>query len=222
MGRLNVLRDIEHLAHLVASALPASASGTKAIFFQNAERPEDRASGYLEAIETRRDPTLKRGATSLGLPRSKDAACLCGLHAPVPSVREFWRLPSAPGTSVEIRSDAMPDEAVTKVLTFEIERHGDSAVVVCHGRMIHGACDEVYEAVKPVLTETKHILIDLGDVVYVDSMGLATLMRIYVSARSCGCGMKLEHLGKQVRNVLSMTNLLSVFAQAESDNITVA
>jgi hypothetical protein len=32
----------------------------------------------------------------------------------------------------------------------------------------------------------------------------------------------LLHLGKQVRNALSMTNLLSVFARAEDDNITIA
>jgi anti-sigma B factor antagonist len=32
----------------------------------------------------------------------------------------------------------------------------------------------------------------------------------------------LLHLGKQVRNVLKMTNLLSVFAQAEEHGITIA
>ena len=116
----------------------------------------------------------------------------------------------------------MPDEAVTKVLTFEIERHGESAVVVCHGRMIYGVCDELYQAVKPVLTETKHLTINLADLTYVDSMGLGTLMRIYVSSRSAGCGMKLEHLGKQVRNVLSITHLLGVLGEAEGDNIPMA
>jgi anti-sigma B factor antagonist len=116
----------------------------------------------------------------------------------------------------------MPEDAVTKVLTFEIERNGQSAVVRCHGRLVAGVGDEFYNAVKALLPDTKDILIDLADLSYVDSMGLGTLVRLYVSARQAGCRITLEHLGKQVRNVLSMTNLLSVFAHAEDHNITVA
>lgn len=116
----------------------------------------------------------------------------------------------------------MPDEAPAKVLTFEIERNGESAVVKCHGRLIAGYCDELYQKVKPVLSETKDVTIDLAELTYVDSMGLGTLVRIYVAGRKTGCRTTVQHLGKQVRNILSMTNLLSVFAQAEGDNITVA
>ncbi len=116
----------------------------------------------------------------------------------------------------------MPDEAPAKILSFEIERNGESAVVRCHGRLVAGVSDELYQAVKPLLTETKEVTIDLADLTYVDSMGLGTLVRIYVSARPTGCRLQLQHLGKQLRNVLKMTNLLSVFAQAEGDNITIA
>src|ERR1700744_6062080 len=119
-------------------------------------------------------------------------------------------------------SKAMPDEAPAKIMTFEIERNGESAIVKCQGRMVQGVCDELYQAVKPMLADTKQLTIDLAELTYVDSMGLGTLMRIYVSSRSAGCQMTVQHLGKQVRNVLSMTNLLSVLARAEDDNITIA
>ena len=116
----------------------------------------------------------------------------------------------------------MPDEAEVKVLTFEIERTGESAVVRCHGRLVAGVADELHHAVKPILSETKNLTIDLAELTYVDSMGLGTLMRIYVSGRTADCRVTVQHLGKQVRNLLTMTNLLSVLARAEEDNITVA
>ena len=116
----------------------------------------------------------------------------------------------------------MPEEAPAQTFTFDIERNGDAAVVKCHGRLVSGVGDEFYQAVKPVLSETKAVTIDLADLTYIDSMGLGTLVRIYAHARSVSCKVTLLHLGKQVRNVLSMTNLLAVFARAEDDNITIA
>ena len=116
----------------------------------------------------------------------------------------------------------MPDPAAPTAFTFEIERNGSSAVVKCHGRLVAFAGDDLYKAVKPLLPETKQMAIDLHDLTFIDSMGLGTLVRIYVSARQSGCQLTLEHLGKQVRNVLRITNLLSVFAHTEDHNITIA
>ena len=115
----------------------------------------------------------------------------------------------------------MPEES-EKVLTFEIERDGDTAVVKCHGRLVLGASEELYQAVKHLLPQTKVVVIDLAELTYVDSMGLGTLVRLYASSRQEGCEFKLLHLGKQLRNVLRMTNLLSVFGQAEDHGINIA
>lgn len=109
-----------------------------------------------------------------------------------------------------------------KVLTFEIERDGDTAVVKCHGRLVLGTSEELYQAVKHLLPQTKSVVIDLADLAYVDSMGLGTLVRLYASSRQEGCEFKLLHLGKQLRNVLKMTNLLSVFSQAEDHGVNIA
>jgi anti-sigma B factor antagonist len=53
-------------------------------------------------------------------------------------------------------------------------------------------------------------------------MGLGALVRLYSTAKQTGCEFKLLHLGKQLRNVLKMTNLLSVLGQAEDHGINVA
>ena len=115
----------------------------------------------------------------------------------------------------------MPEKS-EKVLSFEIERDGDSAVVKCHGRLVAGTTEEFYEEVKRLLPETKVVVVDLAELIYVDSSGLGTLVRLHASARKLGCDFRLLHLGKQLRNVLKLTNLLSVFAQAEDHGITIA
>jgi anti-sigma B factor antagonist len=115
----------------------------------------------------------------------------------------------------------MPEEE-EKVLTYEIERDGDTAVVKCHGRLVAGATEELYREVKDLLPQSKMVVVDLAELTYVDSSGLGTLVRLYSSARKLGCEFKLLHLGKQLRNLLRLTNLLSVFGDAEDHGITIA
>jgi anti-sigma B factor antagonist len=113
-------------------------------------------------------------------------------------------------------------EESEKVLTFEIERDGDTAVVKCHGRLVAGTTPELYEEVKQLLPQAKVVVVDLAELTYVDSAGLGSLVRLHASARRLGCEFKLLHLGKQLRNLLKLTNLLSVFSQAEDHGITIA
>ena len=115
----------------------------------------------------------------------------------------------------------MPEES-EKVLAFEIEREGDTAVVKCHGRLVAGTTEALYQEVKDLLPQTKVVVVDLAALTYVDSTGLGTLVRLHASARKLGCDFKLLHLGKQLRNLLKLANLLSVFSQAEDHGITIA
>jgi anti-sigma B factor antagonist len=113
-------------------------------------------------------------------------------------------------------------EELEKVLTFEIEREGETAVVKCHGRLVAGTTEELYVEVKVLLAREKTLVVDLADLTYVDSSGLGTLVRLQASARKQGCEFKLLHLGKQLRNLLKLTNLLSVFSQVEDHGINIA
>jgi anti-sigma B factor antagonist len=115
----------------------------------------------------------------------------------------------------------MPEEQ-DKGLTLAIERDGDTAIVKCHGRLVAGATEELYREVKDLLPQTKMVVVDLAELTYVDSSGLGTLVRLHASARKQGCELKLLHLGKQLRNLLKLTNLLSVFSQVEDHGITIA
>jgi anti-sigma B factor antagonist len=42
-------------------------------------------------------------------------------------------------------------------------------------------------------------------------MGIGTLVRLYVSAKAAGCSLELVNLSGQIRNLLGITNVLSLF-----------
>ena len=116
----------------------------------------------------------------------------------------------------------MPEEAPAKPLSYEVFREGEVAFVKCHGRLVAGLTDDFYADLKEVASTCQLLTLDLKDLTYVDSMGLGTLVRLYVHARGAGCELKLLHLGKQVKNLLTLTNLLATLASAEEHGINVA
>ena len=104
----------------------------------------------------------------------------------------------------------MTDKAVAFWL--DIARSGDTATVRCHGKLIAGLDDILYREVKQLMPQCKCIVLDLTDLMRMDSMGLGALVRLYVSARSAGCSLELVNLSKQVRMLLKTANLLSAFS----------
>lgn len=108
----------------------------------------------------------------------------------------------------------MPEAVAEPVLWTEIERPSPNLVVVhCHGRLVSGGADDLlYRTVKELIPTTPRIVLDLADLKHTDSMGLGTLVRLYVGAKSAGCKLELMHLNKQIRNLLGLTGLFNVFA----------
>jgi anti-sigma B factor antagonist len=65
--------------------------------------------------------------------------------------------------------------------------------------------------VKDLLKNTSQIVLDLGDVTYIDSGGLGTLVALYASARKIGGDVKLARVGRRAMEVLQMTKLVTLF-----------
>jgi anti-anti-sigma factor len=105
----------------------------------------------------------------------------------------------------------MSAAATPPPFTFEIEDHGSTAVVRCRGKLMAGFTDLLYVQVSQLLPTHTRLILDLSDLTHMDSMGLGALVRIYVSARTKGCSLELRNLGKKVRELLIMTNLLPAF-----------
>ena len=106
----------------------------------------------------------------------------------------------------------MPTATAEPVLTLEIQHCPEQTVVVrCHGRLIAGSTDVLSTAVHELIPQSKRIILNLAGLKHTDSMGLGSLVRLYVSAKSGGCSLELMHLSKQIQHLLGLTNMLSVF-----------
>jgi anti-sigma B factor antagonist len=109
----------------------------------------------------------------------------------------------------------MSDEAPVGLLTLDIERTAYSAVVRCSGKLVAGVTNVLYSEVSKLIPENERIVLDLTDLTHMDSMGLGTVVRLYVSAKSAGCDLRLINLGKRIRQILGVTNLVTVLATIE-------
>src|SRR6202050_922976 len=85
-------------------------------------------------------------------------------------------------------------------------------VVDCTGRIVFGEESSLLrETVKQAVTENNRIVLNLGEVTYIDSGGLGTLVALRITAQNAGSTIKLTNLTKRVGDVLQVTKLLTVF-----------
>ena len=91
--------------------------------------------------------------------------------------------------------------------------------ISCSGRIVFG--DEssmLREEVKKAIAEgQKRIVLNLGDVNYVDSGGLGTLVALDASARNGGSTIRLANLTKRIGELMQVTKLLTVFEVHNSE-----
>ncbi|HWB98881.1 MAG TPA: STAS domain-containing protein [Bryobacteraceae bacterium] len=97
--------------------------------------------------------------------------------------------------------------------TVEIRQAGDIAVVDLSGRITLGeGSGTVRSTIKDLLAKgKKDILLNLGEVSYIDSAGLGELVGAYASVSSQGGHIKLLNVQKRVQDLLQVTKLYSIF-----------
>ena len=128
----------------------------------------------------------------------------------------------APGTRHErIAEMPEPAPAPTSVFSLDIEQASDHATVLCHGKLVAGVSDVLYKEVCKLLPHTKRIVLDLTDLTKMDSMGLGSVVRLYVSCKSAGSELQLINLGPRIRQLLGMTHLLSAFTILGENNVVI-
>jgi anti-anti-sigma factor len=103
--------------------------------------------------------------------------------------------------------------------TYEIEKSRDETLdvnvttVICHGRLVSENSGQIKNLVKPLIDQGGHIRIDLGDLGYLDSSGLGSLVGLKVSALNKGlCRLELVNLTQRVKDLLSLANLSKLFS----------
>ena len=96
--------------------------------------------------------------------------------------------------------------------TLEIAHEDSKTTVRLHGKLVAGAADVLYSNVSKLIPESKRIVLDLTDLSVMDSMGLGTLVRLYVSARTSGCTVELINIGKRVQELLELSHIWAIFS----------
>lgn len=98
------------------------------------------------------------------------------------------------------------------------------SVLDLDGRIVLGEeSGALRERVKSLLGENrKRIILNMGNVSYIDSAGLGALVASFTSAKNQGASLKLVNLGSKFREVLQVTKLLTVFDVYENEQAAIA
>lgn len=93
-------------------------------------------------------------------------------------------------------------------------RQVDSVIVVdLSGRITLGeGCTQLRELIRDQVGKgNKRLLLNLGDITYIDSSGIGELVSGFTSLSSQGGQLKLLNLTKKVHDLLQITKLYTVF-----------
>ena len=104
-------------------------------------------------------------------------------------------------------------------LTINERNAGNVTILDLSGRITIGEGSvQLRDAVRRLLEQgNKNLLIDLGAVDYVDSSGIGELVSCYTTTKNQGGQLKLLNLTKKIKDLLSITKLLTVFETFEDE-----
>jgi anti-anti-sigma factor len=103
--------------------------------------------------------------------------------------------------------------AVSSARGFLVQRRdsADCTVMECFGRLTSENVPLLKDAMREACERKVRIVLDLKEVPMMDSSGLGAVMTLHVSARTRGCRLEVVNASKQILELFSMTNVLSLF-----------
>ena len=96
---------------------------------------------------------------------------------------------------------------------------GDVAVIDVAGRITLGEGSSVLrDALRDLVSKgQKKVLLNLGEVSYIDSSGIGELVSGFTTVTNSGGALKLLNLNKRVKDLLQITKLYTVFDVHEDE-----
>jgi anti-sigma B factor antagonist len=103
-------------------------------------------------------------------------------------------------------------------LTIAEDQRNGVTVLTLSGRLVLGdESNDLRTTIKRLVDAgDKKIVVDLGDVPYMDSAGLGTLVSAFASVSNAGGSMKLANISKKIHDILYITKLATVFDAYDS------
>jgi anti-anti-sigma factor len=97
------------------------------------------------------------------------------------------------------------------MLTVDVEKSGDVAVVRCAGRIVRGEAVRALRSAVVSANDARIVVLDLSEVEFLDGGGLSALVSLHHWSRSRGIQLKLVNPSRFVREILESTHLNCVF-----------
>ena len=104
------------------------------------------------------------------------------------------------------------------MLSFETREIGRVSVIRCSGRIVVGeSSDSLRAHVTHLLRDRRTLVLHLGEVGFIDSCGLGTIVRLLTAARQAHGDLKLCSISAPVQSLLKMTTTQRLFDIHESE-----
>ena len=108
-------------------------------------------------------------------------------------------------------------------LSLETRDVGRVTIVCCKGRLVAGGeVEALREHIAYLLRDRRNIILHLGEVAFIDSSGLGTMVRSLNSTRQVRGDLKLCVVPEHVRKVLQLSHLTKLFDCHDSEDNAVA
>ena len=97
------------------------------------------------------------------------------------------------------------------------------SILDLRGRLVLDECDLLRKAVEELIKrDRRNMILNLKEVVYIDSAGVGMMVGKYLSVRRQGGDVKLLHLSPRSHRVMTITRLLTVFESFDDEQQAIA
>ena len=108
-------------------------------------------------------------------------------------------------------------------LTLSTRPVGAVTVIDASGRITLGdATGQLRDTVHKEAEKNTKILLNLGDVSYIDSAGLGEMLGCFTSVKNRGGDLKLLNVQKRIKDLLQITRLYTIFETFEDEAAAIA
>lgn len=108
-------------------------------------------------------------------------------------------------------------------VTITVRTFGEVRILDCGGRITLGEESFIFrDKVREQMSQGNHkIILNLGDVSYIDHSGIGELISAFTSIEEAGGRLKLLRLTKRLKDLLQITKLYNVFEVYEEEEIAI-
>jgi anti-sigma B factor antagonist len=109
-------------------------------------------------------------------------------------------------------------------MKIEERKRGDVVILAPKGKITIGTAEEALrDTVQRVLADgAKNVVLDMSNVTTIDSSGVGEVVSSLTTATNRGAKLKLAGLTKKIQDILTITQLITIFETYDSEDEAVA